>query len=72
MRYARAPGTIPATSAVLQRVPAQAELYRLQSSTSPAICVIRTFLEFCVTRNFFDDDLCQQSGSLTGVEFWVV
>ena len=67
MRYARAPGTIPATSAVLQRVPAQAELYRLRSSklTSPAICVIRTFLEFCVTRNFFHDDLCQQSDSLT-------
>ena len=63
--YARAPVSIPATGAVPQRAPAQAEFYRLQSSTSPAICVIRTFLEFCVTRNFFHDDLCQQSGSLT-------
>ena len=66
--YARAPGSVPATSAVLQRAPAQAEFYRLQSSTSPAICVIRIFLEFCVTRNFFHDDLCHQSGSLTTLE----
>ena len=35
-----------------------------QLSAAP-ICVTRPFWEFCVTRNFFLDDLCHQSGSLT-------
>ena len=35
-----------------------------QLSAAP-ICVTGPFWEFCVTRNFFLDDLCHQSGSLT-------